>query len=202
MHSSNINCTKSYGPPCLYKVGRNTLIEKQIELLNHVFKNPNIFILAGFKYKKIKNHINYINNVKVIENPIYDKTNDLYSIGLILQYIKNNVLIIQDNILIKVNTFYKFKKNSSQIFINENQKSELGCIINNNELISNISWGLPNYLVNIHYLQNKELELLKYIAINEPTKKWFIAEALNWIIDQGGKLSIKKVSKPLILINK
>lgn len=202
LHSSNLNSIKSYGPKCLYKIGKSTVIDRQIENLIKMFKNPNIIIIAGFKYKKIRNHVKQYSNIKVIENPLFETSNDLYAINLALKSLKDNVLIIENNTLIKQNTLQKIDRTKSQLFISLTQKFELGCIIDNLGNINNISWGLPNYWTNISYFQNKEFGLLKQVAASELTNKWFLVEAINWIIKNNGNLSTKEIKVPIKILDK
>lgn len=201
-HSSNLNAIKSNGPRALYTVGHSTVLDEQITSLNHIFNNPNIIVIAGFKYKKIRNHIKHYPNVSIVDNQLYENTNELYAINLGIDGLKDNVLIIENNTLPKKTTFAQFKRADSQLFISKTQKFELGCIIDTDGYISNISWGLPNYWANISFFKNQEFELLKNIAANKLSARWFLVEAINWIIKQQGKFSIKEIKSQLKIVNK
>lgn len=202
LHASNYNYIKTYGPRCLYRVENTTVLDKQIDALNKVFKDTNIFVVTGFKSKKIKYHLKHHKNVFVIENIKYEDTNDLYSLSLGIEYIDNHVLIIQDNIIFKPVLFNKFKTDVSKLFLSHNQKFELGCIVDKTNYINNISWGLKNYWTNMVYIKNHELLLLKELCKNPIIQKWFLVEGLNWIIDNHGQFTIEFINSHITLVNK
>ena len=194
---------KSYGPIYLYKVTeRKTLIEKQVISLNKLFDSPNINLVVGPKYKKIKNLFSLHKNIEILENKDYENVNDLHNLGIGIQNIKKNCLIIQGNILLSHNFLKKMNKNQSQMFLTSKQNFDLGCILNINNDIENISWSLPLSWTNISYFCNKELELLKNISIKQETKNWFIFEAINWIIKNNGKIIGNKINAKLNIIER
>lgn len=202
LHASNLNIVKSYGPQCLYQVDQTTVLSSQIETINQSFKNPNIIIVAGFKYKKIKSHVKDYNNVLVIENTQYEHTNDLYSIYLAMPHLVNNVLIINDNIIFNQTLFNKFKKYQSHLFITNKQTSDIGCILDKHSQINNVSWGLSNYWTNISFFYKNEFEMLKKIANSTKTSKWFLMEAINNIIKHDGIFLGKEINTKIKIIDK
>lgn len=179
--------TKTKNPPCLFKCSnKQTLLEKQIKILNKSFNNPNIYIIVGVKYKKIKSLIDQFANVSIIENLEFETTSCLYNIGLI-QKITSPVLILQDNILFSETIFKNLNTDISQIWISK-ESQDIGCVINN-EKIEHMMFDLPNYWGNISLLTNFEFKLLQDLYhSNQVIDKWFLLEGLNWIIENGGHI--------------
>ena len=68
------------------------------------------------------------------------------------------------------------------------RKDEVGVTHNINE-ITNFSYGLNDKWSQIAYITGKELELFEAAAFNEDCEKWFGYEALNFVINNGGKLA-------------
>ena len=179
--------TKSFGPVCLFSITpRKTLIERQIDIFNSLMPRAKIDTIVGFKSKRIRKHLENI-NINILENPDFEYTNDLYSLGLLLDNIKDKLLIVPGNIVFKKNLFRDFDKKKSQIWINKYQVSELGCTITNNK-IENIMWSLTNYLSGLYFLTGAELDSFKEICKDPKTHKWFIFEGINHIIKNGGKI--------------
>ena len=205
LHDSN--CIKSYGAKPLYIVNlKKNVLDKQIDVINRAFKNPTITIISGFKHKGVKKYVTKWNNVEIIENKTFEENGEIYSLSLILDKIKDSLLLIQNNVIFKHHIFNKFKRNRSQLFLSNNHQFELGCTLNNN-LIQNISWSLPNYWTNISYFVETELELLKWICnpIHTPSKnmnKLFLMEGINFIIDHQGKFVANFVKSKIFLLDK
>lgn len=181
---------KSVGPRALFQINsKTTVLQRQIHVLNKVFKNPEIVIVAGFRFKKIRRFASIWSNVSVIENKLYEETNELYSLHLAIKDLPvDDLLIIQNNLIFKEAVFSRFKKDKSQLFLSKDKKFEIGCTLDKN-IVQNLSWSLPNYWINITYLRIKEVELLDNIVADYREKKWFLLEGLNYIIQNGGEIS-------------
>ena len=67
------------------------------------------------------------------------------------------------------------------------RKSEVGVIVGENG-VTNFSFGLDDKWAQIACLTGKELDIFKQISTKEQTRQWFGYEALNYIIENGGKI--------------
>jgi len=88
-------------PKCLVKVCGKSIIEWQIEAyLSAGIKQKEIYLLIGYKASQIRELIGCkYNEINYIENEIYDKTNNMYSLKLGLDSIileKKDLLIISN----------------------------------------------------------------------------------------------------------
>lgn len=92
---------------CMLEIQNKTLIERTIEALLEAGVNKLILVI-GYKGENLKNFL--INecknpkikemNIKFIENPIFDKTNNIYSLYLAKDEIKNDDTILLESDLI------------------------------------------------------------------------------------------------------
>ncbi|MGN0729054.1 aminotransferase class I/II-fold pyridoxal phosphate-dependent enzyme [Treponema sp.] len=93
---------------CMVKVNEVTLIERllhQLEKLNL----SKIVIVTGYKGEKLQNYINAMGiktEIVFVDNPVYDKTNNIYSLYLARDYLLNedtmlfeSDIIFDDNII-------------------------------------------------------------------------------------------------------
>lgn len=200
LHSPNNSYKKSNGPPCLYTIkNQKTVLEKQLEEIYKSFKNPKIEIITDCKPKKIKPCIKDYSNISLTEYNI--NCNDLQNIHNSIQKINKKCIIISGNIIFNHKIFDNIDKSQSEMLLSNSHILELGCTLNNN-IIQNISWSLPISWINIIYLCNTELNLLKTISMPEqPTKNWFLFEGINWIIRSNGKINGKLIDNKIKIIN-
>jgi choline kinase len=86
------NITKDI-PKCLLKIGKKTILERQIDTL--LTKSINkIYVVIGFKAEKIRKKIKNVENVELIENKEYATTDNIYSLYLTHDKIKGKEFIL------------------------------------------------------------------------------------------------------------
>ena len=181
---------KSYGPKALINLYNDTsLIERQLDILWSVYPKAEIFIVVGFESEKIKKKlVNY--PVRFILNPIHETTNVLYSIGLGIQAtISKEVMIVYGDLICNDPVIRNIRGCSKAVIENFGflKKTEVGIIEQNNN-ITNFSFGLDTKWAQITYLTDKELELFKHISCRKDTSQWFGYEALNYVLENGGEI--------------
>ena len=87
---------------CMVKVNGVTLIERMLRQLESL-KLQQIVIVVGYEGNKL---INYINSLRIktpivyIDNPIYFKTNNIYSLALAKEYLKEDDTLLLESDLI------------------------------------------------------------------------------------------------------
>jgi choline kinase len=86
------NITKE-NPKCLIAIGKKTILEKQIEslLTTNIEK---IYVVIGYKAKKIKKKIKNVENVEFIENKDFATTDNIYSLYLTYDKIKGKEFVL------------------------------------------------------------------------------------------------------------
>ncbi len=87
---------------CMVRVNRTTLIERMLRQLDKRSLSR-IIIVTGYERKKLQEHVNMIEvktPVIFVENPIYDKTNNIYSLSLAKKYLlQENTLLFESDII-------------------------------------------------------------------------------------------------------
>ncbi len=181
---------KSYGPKCLLKTHNNeTIISRQINLLQQEFTDCNITIVVGFEADKIIKHVD--KGIKIIENQLYEYTNSVENIRLVLNNIRtSNLLIIDGDLIFNPQTLKIVTKNSSSVIMDSNKMfdgDKEGATIVDNQ-ITNFSYGLDSKWARIVFLTGKELATLSTECFNREKNKLYLFEILNIVIDKGGTI--------------
>lgn len=177
---------KIYGPKSLVQINdKETILSRQIDLVNKCFKRNEIILVGGFQHEKLVNKIS--SKVKLIFNKDYEKTNVLHSIGLALNKVSTEkVLIIYGDLVFNQDCILlPFNKESAVVVSSTMKSDEVGCI-SNEDMLENIFYKLPNKWAQIAFFTGLELTLLKELAKNPANNMWFGFEAINDIITSGG----------------
>jgi choline kinase len=181
---------KTYGPKSLINIAKNlTIIEYQISLLKDRFPHATIILVSGYESLKVMDKTP--SGIVHIENINFSTTNNLKSVAIGLRAsITNHVLIINGDLVFNNDAIsYNFNTDSVVLIDDSNTMTdnEVGCTINN-KYLENIMYELPNKWAQIAYFTADELRLLKKIAYNPLNEQLFMFEAINKIIDCGGKI--------------
>lgn len=179
---------KSHEPRSLLKIKDKTLIEHQILAVNSCFEDPEIICVVGYDsqriIKKIKEH------ARIVENQLYDKTNNSESLRLAVNNTnKNGVLFIHGDLLFNSETL-NVDYNKSFVLVDtcgQMEKKEVGLTIENGAATI-FSYGLECKWCQIAYITGKELRIARqmFLKFEDQHKKLLSFEILNKIIDQGG----------------
>ncbi len=152
---------------------------------------PQIILVAGFEVDKVRAAMKSHRNILVVENPLWDTTNVVHSIGIGLQHaIHTNVLIVYGDLVFNAWTLKVPLGQSSMVLTDRYglmKDEEVGCIIQGN-MLENMMYSLPNKWAQIVYLTGREQELFKKVCTDENYSRYFGFEVVNMIIGVGGKL--------------
>lgn len=87
---------------CMIKVNGITLIERVLNQLSS-FPLERVIIVIGYKGNELKAFLGYFYNglsIEYIENPIYDKTNNIYSLSLVKRELQeDDTLLIESDLI-------------------------------------------------------------------------------------------------------
>ena len=175
----------SYGPRSLIKLGQTNVIEHQLTILHKIFNDPQIIIVVGYDANRIMN--NTPDDIVKIENENYETTNVVRSIGMGLRACVNpSVLVLYGDLVFNEEALRWSYDKSSIVLTEGNDKESVGCITDNG-YVSRLAFGLANPWAQIMFVMGKELRLLKKAAWNPEKYQLYGFEAINDIIDGGGK---------------
>lgn len=109
-------------PKCMVEVNNVKIVEKQISnLIINGVKLEDIIIVIGYKYQIIEKYLNEVyKGVNIIVNNDYDKTNNMYSLNLTKEYLKND-----DFILMNADVYYESE--IIKVLLNDEHKNLIVC---------------------------------------------------------------------------
>ena len=136
-------------PKSMIKIGKSSIIHHQIESCMDVGINDFVIVL-GFKMEQLKAHIlEKIKSEQVtfVENPIYDTTNTLHSLWLTKDYLNDDFIYFNADVLFQSGLLKKISDDSpySQLLLETKScaEEEVKMIIDQDMRILQISKQLP-----------------------------------------------------------
>lgn len=87
---------------CMVAVNGKTLIDRMLQQLS-TLDLKRVVIVVGYKGDKLRDHVGekYGNlDIVYVENPVYDKTNNIYSLALATEYLKQDDTLLLESDLI------------------------------------------------------------------------------------------------------
>lgn len=180
---------KSKGAVGLIKINRRyTLFENQYETIKSSFKKAKIIYVYGFDSKKINHFFDnkQYKDVIKIYNHRYEDLNYAHSLSLACEYMQKDFFVLFGDTLFKKEIFNDFTSNiGSQVYINKKEKTKLGCIVDKNNIVHNISFDLDNYISDMYYIHQKDSHMMKSLISESKHNNYFIFEIINKMIDAG-----------------
>lgn len=178
---------KSRGCVGLIKLQNKNMLHHQCKILINKFPLAKIIYVYGFDNKRLLSYLDKNNELYkqliFIHNNMYDQYNNAYSLSLVKEYLDDDILIMFGDKVITNSTFNRFTYSKfSQIFIDNNPQSKLGCVIHNNR-IENICYDLDNRLSEIYFISKDQTKELKTLVSNPTLHNCFIFELMNKMID-------------------
>lgn len=179
---------KSYGPKSLIKVGGSTLINNQIGIIRSELHCDDIILVCGFKAVKLMDETP--ENIIKIENEFYETTNVTRSIGLGLRASRSadTVVVIYGDLVFNPEALQYLNLRNSSIIVDNlwMAPGEVGCIIDENNMLTNMMYDLPDKWAQIAVFKNLELKLLKELCWDKKNYTKFGFEIINRIIEKRG----------------
>jgi len=168
-------------PKCMVRIYGKSLLEYQLDAYREA-NIKEIFIVVGYKANLIIDYCNKIKdlNITIIENKEYLTTNNMYSLYLVKNIIKNNAFILNNADLIIEKDIVKLMvqdKRSDLIMVDTEQynNESMKICIDNNKNIIDISKEIPKNLAygcSIDYYKfSKEFSILLFDKIEDIIEK-------------------------------
>ncbi len=179
---------KSNEPRSLIKIGTKTLLEHQIDLINNNLNNHEIIGVFGYAIEKIIRKV--YGKVRVVENQLYENTNNSESLRLAVNNAsRRNIMFFHGDLYFNDAVFKSidFKKSFLVVDRKEMMKSkEIGVTIQNNKATI-LSYGLPTKWCQIAFITGKELKILRNVLskLQGSQKKMLSFEVINKMISMG-----------------
>lgn len=203
--SSYIKRMKAHGPPSLFKdLAGKTILEHQIQILKKRFPNADITVVSGLwadKLASIKT-----NEFRIIENQLFESTNEIEDLRLAINNISNNnVLILTGDLYFNHATFSEIPNQSFIMYDNKHQLENVDIgmtIVDKNATI--LSFDLHNKWVGIIYIHSLFFDKFKTLCLDRTKNRLFLFEIINNMVNNGYKfiayqpenMKIMKVDSP------
>ena len=92
-------------PKCMLDVGGETLIRRQLRLLDKIHAAP--FIVAGYRYRDILDHVGY---KEMVINPVWQQSNTLISLLFAISGSAMDCLVINGDVVFREDLLHKMLK--------------------------------------------------------------------------------------------
>jgi len=179
---------KSYGPKPLIKIKNDiTILDNQLRLLKKSVPISNIILVCGFQADVLMR--NTPSNIIKIENEDYENNNVVRSIGIGLRACMNDVMVVYGDLVFNDYCISAIDFNKSSMLACDNimDDQEVGCTVNNRGFVENMMYELDKKWGQITFFKGRELGMLKEVCWSPENNNIFGFEAINKIIDKGGK---------------
>lgn len=180
-HHSNM---KSFGPKQFYRnFYQHHLLSLQLQAIFQVYPKAEVILVIGQdgdKVLRIKD-----NRIRIVENQLYQTTNECEDIRLALNNTNiNKIVLINSDLYINKYAIHNLTS-SGLICDSRNQLSEyeIGVNTQNNKIIS-LDFKIEKKWCNITYLDQEVSKYFKNLC-NRNNQKLFLFEVLNQLIYQG-----------------
>ncbi len=184
------NRMTTYGVKSLIQIKNETIISRQLNIIKKSFKEYEVILVTGFESDKLMNKTP--NSIIKIENTNYETTNVIKSIGIGLRATLNDrVLIVYGDLVFTPNTLRMPLETSTLLLDNSGlmKKEEVGCS-SQGDTLEHMTYQQPKKWAQIAYFTGRELELLRRISYNKNNTMLFGFEAINKIMNMGGKFKV------------
>ena len=178
---------KSNGPKSIIKLPDGTkLIDKLVENILSHYQNTEIMLTIGYEADKV---IRQVDNVRLVENQMYEHTNHAEEIRLALNSTFCTKLLVMTTNIIFSNECMKNICGDESFCITDNtdmlSRDSLGVTIVDDK-INMLCFGLPDNpkWCQISYFTGRELEILRRIVSNRDNGKMFLSEIINKILSK------------------
>lgn len=187
---------RSFGPRPLLKITpEKNLLEHQIDIIQQRFSSSSIVLVCGHEAEKVMGAAP--RDIIKVENEKYTENNIVRSLSIGLRCCSaDKVVFIYGDLLFNAETFMNAKLDRSTLILDTAKlfsNDSVGCTFDTNGIAEQVLYELPNKWAQIAMFTGKELELLKGIVWNRTRDRWFGWEAVNAVINKGGKLYCEKV---------
>ena len=189
----------------LFQINNRYLIDYQIENIKSTNVNPEIIIISGFEHDRIINYIHKSGHrdIRIFENTNFrnSTTLDGWRMGLNIAN-ESNVYIIHGDRIFNQETIKTSANPGTHLITHKVDKNNynLGISASNNILL-NVSYGLPNIWSEIFYIQKEDFHTSRNLINSCKKEKIYNIEGfINAMTKKTQIYVVKKDSKAIITL--
>lgn len=188
---------KSKGPKGLLSLYHGmSILETQIRTIVNVYPHADIVVVGGFEYTKVRDTLWGVFSARLVCNPDYETTNVIHSVSIGLDAcLPGPLLIIHGDLVFNHTTIKELAGKQSALVVagsRQMESNEVG-IGQQDGVVTTLSYALRDKWGQIAYLTGPELSLFQEaIRTHRMSSQWFVYEALNYVIENGGSFLAHK----------
>ena len=204
LHGQSIQRFKKNEPACFAKIGRQYLIDRQIQAIDRKFNNYEIVVSIGHCSDVLHEHLlkNHATKaIRIVENINYDTTNSCETARLCINNTNNDrICFIDGNLFFEAKIFDGCDFSTSFAMLNDKEEESLEVRVNTNDhMIKFFCYGANKPWCEIVFMNGKDIVYdLHNILKSKGFKRKFFFEAVNEVIrthHMSGKINKKNVAK-------
>jgi choline kinase len=190
---------KSYGPLPLINIANYKLIDTQIKAIQQTFVNFEIILCVGFDSEKICKYVRSKYNklpIRIVENQLFNTSNNCESARLAINNTLNNKILICDGTLMFTNktlSLINYDKACAVYEESPSENLEIGINVDDKNEAQHFSFGAHLTWSEILFLHNEEIiESFRKALSFQDSKNKFLFEAINELIKTKYKIQCIK----------
>lgn len=181
---------KSKGPKGLLPIHHGmSLLEVQVRTILKVYPHADIIVVGGFEYHKLREALWGAFPIRLVCNPDYENTNVSHSVSIGLDAcLPGPVLIVHGDLVFNTTAIQGLAGEESALLVvgNKLDPEEVG-VAHQDGVVTNLSYALNSKWGQMAYLHGAELKMMYDMIFGKSARQWFLYEALNNIINKGGR---------------
>jgi choline kinase len=188
------------GPRSLLDIKNEKLGQRQVRIIRECYPNANIIYGLGFQADKVIDSLPQ--NIMFVENMEYESTSQVRTLAMCLRVSLNPCVILIMGDLLFNNEYISdlYAQTSNIIYDTDHfRPQEIGLNSYDDNLATLFAYNLVKKWGQVGFFTGAELYNLRKYVYNKENRTSCMFEALNYIIDNGGKLITKKNNHGFVL---
>lgn len=182
---------KDHGAKALVEIRQGeTLIERQIKIVEDVFPGSKITVVVGYQAEKVCSVLP--KSICIVHNELYEHTNVARSIylGMVSNPASSTIIVYGDLVFNRVflsEVWGEFVNNKNDSFLITNnsrsRQNEVGCTVHQDTTLLHMDYGLKTKWCQVALLKRDERDAFVRIASKQDSKRLFGYEIFNKMIE-------------------
>lgn len=188
LSGSTINKGKSYGAKSLLKIDdRELLLDYQIKMIKEVFIDSDILVTVGYQADRVINHVN--NQIKIIENQLYETTSQVEELRLALNItLTDHILIINGDCMFNKASLTGISLGTTSLLVDTVLSGNRVGVNTSEGYAQILAYGIHPEWAEILYVSGNDLKVLRKLCKNRDYSKLCLYEIVNKLIEKRGPI--------------
>ena len=175
-------------PKCLLKLGEETVLTREIRLLQECgIRREDIFVVGGYKYEELESIV-----PNLIINPCYDTKDNSYSLGLALEIVHDDdVLILDADLCFEKEILLEIMQDKNENVLMSKESADLeestGIVVGEDGYVKAIGkqyYGTGYVYISIFKVGKNTIKPFRKALLMEKSQKTWYPSAITEICDK------------------